>query len=140
MSEENKAALDRANEILNGADVDLVDEVFSEDFVEHNPMPGAGSDREGFRQMVQAMRAAFPDFRTEVHHQVAEGDYVVEHWTSSGTHQSEFFGVPPTGNVVSIEGMDLSRLADGKIVEHWTQMDSLGMMQQLGVIPDEAPA
>ena len=140
MSEENKAVLDRINDVFNGGDMDAVDELLAEDFVEHNPMPGGESDREGFKQMVAGVREAFPDLETERHLQVAEGEYVVERWTSTGTHEGEFMGVAPTGNTVTVEGIDISRLADGRVVEHWTQMDTLGLLQQLDVIPEQTEA
>jgi steroid delta-isomerase-like uncharacterized protein len=141
MSQENRDVLDRLNaEVLNGGNVDVLDELVSEDYVEHNPLPGVSPDREGFKEMVQAIHAAFPDFRTEVLDQIAADDRVVERWTATGTHQGEFLGIEGSGGKLDIEGMDISRLEQGKIVEHWTQMDALTMMQQLGALPQEASA
>jgi len=140
MSEqENRAVLDRINEeCFNQGTVDAVDELFSEDFVEHNPtFPGSDGGRDGFKQMIHTMHSAFPDFRTEVLDQIAAGDRVVERWVSRGTHEGEFLGVPATGKVIEVEGMDISRLEGGRVVEHWTQMDTLGVLQQLGLVPTE---
>jgi steroid delta-isomerase-like uncharacterized protein len=138
MSEQNKAVVDRVNELLDGGDAELVDELFAKDFVEHNAMPGFEPDRDGFKQLVTALHDAFPDFESEVHRQIAEDDVVVEHWTSTGTHEGELMGIPATGNTVTIEGIDILRIADGQVVERWTQMDSLGLLRQLGAIEDEA--
>jgi steroid delta-isomerase-like uncharacterized protein len=141
MAQDNRAVLDRINEeAFRQGNTEVIDELVSDDFVEHNPMPGIEGTREGFKQMVAGLHQAFPDFDTQVQDQIAEGDKVVERWTAGGTHQGEFMGIPATGRHIEIEGMDISRLADGRIVEHWTQMDAMAMMQQLGVIPDQEQA
>ena len=140
MSEGNRAVVDRlTEEVFNQGNVDVIDELVAEDFVEHDPMPGVEPDREGFKQFISTLRSAFPDLRTEVEDQIAEGDRVVERWRSTATHQGEFMGVPATGKRVTIEGMDISRIEAGKIVEHWTKVDILGLMEQLGAIPASAP-
>jgi steroid delta-isomerase-like uncharacterized protein len=140
MSQANRAVLDRLNEeALNGGNADVLDELLTDDFVEHNPMPGTAPDRQGFKELIHSLHTGFPDFHTDVLDQIAEGDRVVERWTVDGTHQGEFMGIPATGRRVHFEGMDISRLQDGRLVEHWTQMDALTMMQQLGAIPDEQP-
>jgi|1185.fasta_scaffold659889_2 steroid delta-isomerase-like uncharacterized protein len=141
MPQDNRAVVGRINEeAFRQGHAEVADECMADDFVEHNPMPGFGADREGFKQMVASLHQAFPDFEIRVEDQVAEGDRVVERWTCTGTHEGEFMGIPATHNKVDIEGMDMSRLENGRIVEHWTQMDSLAMMQQLGVIPSEQEA
>jgi steroid delta-isomerase-like uncharacterized protein len=141
MSQENRAVLDRINEeAFRQGNTGVIDELVAQDFVEHNPMPGFEGNREGFKQMVAGLHQAFPDFDTEVQDQIADGDKVVERWTAGGTHEGEFMGMPATGRRIQIEGMDITRLADGRIVEHWTQMDALAMMQQLGVIPEQEGA
>ena len=138
MSDENKAVVDRITEVFNGGDIEVLDELLAEGFVEHNPLPGADADRDGFKRTVRELREAFPDLETEVDLKVADGDLVANHWTSSGTHEGEFMGAPATGNTVSVEGIDISRVADGRVVEHWGQMDSLALLQQLGAIEAEA--
>ena len=82
------------------------------------------------------MHTAFPDIQMNVEDMIAEADKVVARVSVSGTHQGEFMGIDPTGNRVAITGIDILRIADGKIVEHWGNFDDLGMMQQLGVIPE----
>ncbi len=80
-------------------------------------------------------REAFPDSYFTVEDMVAEGDKVVTRKTFHGTHEGEFIGIPPSGRAVSMGLIDIVRISDGKVVEHWSMGDSLGMMQQLGVIP-----
>jgi steroid delta-isomerase-like uncharacterized protein len=80
-------------------------------------------------------RNAFPDVQLSIEDQVAEGDKVVTRWIGRGTHQGELMGVAPTGNQVRVDGMTISRIEDGKIIEEWEIYDALGMMQQLGAIP-----
>jgi steroid delta-isomerase-like uncharacterized protein len=141
MSQQNRAVLDRINEeAFRQGNTGVIDELVSPDFVEHNPMPGFGGNREGFKQMVAGLHQAFPDFDTQVQDQIADGDKVVERWTAGGTQEGDFMGIPATGKHIEIEGMDISRIEDGKIVEHWTQMDAMAMMQQLGVIPEPQEA
>jgi steroid delta-isomerase-like uncharacterized protein len=141
MSQENRAVLDRINEeAFRQGNTGVIDELVSPDFVEHNPMPGFEGNREGFKHMVAGLHQAFPDFDTQIQDQIADGDKVVERWTATGTQEGDFMGVPATHRRVDIEGMDISRIEDGKIVEHWTQMDAMAMMQQLGVIPEPQEA
>jgi len=70
-----------------------------------------------------------------VHELIAEGDTVVAYWTNTGTHQGEFMGIPPSGRKVTISGIDVHRLRDGKMAEHWHVIEELQMLQQLGVVP-----
>jgi predicted ester cyclase len=84
--------------------------------------------------------SANPYWRSEVHLLVAEGDYVVERFTASGTHRGEFMGAAPTNRTVAMPGINIFRLRDGKIVERWGNLDVLGFLVQLGVIPAPAEA
>ena len=86
------------------------------------------------------LRTAFPDLRIVIEDQVAEGDKVASRYTGSGTHQGELRGFPPTNNRVEVTGTITSRFADGKIVEEWNNIDGLGMMQQLGIVPPLEPS
>src|SRR5436309_2883876 len=106
MSQDNRAVVDRINEeAFRQGRPDVADECMADNFVEHNPMPGFGADREGFKEMVTILHQAFPDFEMTIEDQIAEGDKVVERWTCRGTHEGEFMGIPATHNKVSIEGM-----------------------------------
>jgi predicted ester cyclase len=134
--EENKAVVRRfAEEVGSGKNLELLDELVSTEFVNHNPLPGAGSDFEGLRQAFTILHSAFPDFHGTIEHLVAEGDLVVFHGTNQGTHQGDFLGIAPTGKHVSFSGIVIFRVANGKIVERWAQLDNLSLLQQLGAIP-----
>ena len=95
---------------------------------------------EGAKRNAQMYHAAFSDGRFEVHEQLAEGDCVVTRWTAKGTNDGELMGMSPTGKSVEIDGIGIDRIADGKVVESWGCWDTLGMMQQLGVVPEAQPA
>ncbi len=136
MSEQNKAVTQRFyDEVFNVGNVELVDELFSSDFADHEEFPGISPDRSGVKQWVTAMRTAFPDARMDVKDMIAEGDKVVARTTMSGTQQGEFVGMPATGKSMSVTTVDIVRLVDGKLVEHWGATDTAGMMEQLGHLP-----
>jgi steroid delta-isomerase-like uncharacterized protein len=140
-TEQNKELVTRMiDEIFNRGNVDKADEFLAPDFVEREELPpGLPPGRDGVKQLALMMRGAFPDLRCTIEDAVAEDDKVVVRWTCAGTHSGgEFMGIPPTGKEVSIEVIDIIRIADGKFVEHWGQMDDMALMQQLGAMP--APA
>jgi steroid delta-isomerase-like uncharacterized protein len=138
MSEENKAVVRRFNELVEEywrtGDADAFDEVVAPDFVHH--APGLPPDLEGMKQTLPMFRAAFPDMRLTEEDVIAEGDKVVDRVTVRGTHEGELMGVPPSGNRVEFMETHISRIADGKIVERWSQWDAMGMMQQVGAVPE----
>jgi predicted ester cyclase len=86
------------------------------------------------RQAAAMFRAGFPDWHSDTGILVAEGDLVVEQFTASGTHRGEIFGVPPSDRAVSMPGINIWRLRDGRIVERWGRLDELGLMRQLGLV------
>jgi steroid delta-isomerase-like uncharacterized protein len=106
-----------------------------EDFVELDPLPGQRQGREGLKDVLGGMRAAFPDLHWVAEEMVAEGDTVVTRFTWTGTHRDAFLGVPATGRSVVVKGVVIDQLAGGKMSRSRILMDSLGMMQQLGVSP-----
>ena len=136
-AEENKAVSRRvAEEVFNGGNVDLADELYAPDYVLHDPsLPEDLHGPEGIRQYAAMTLGAFLDIRVAVEDQVAERDKVVSRWTATGTHTGDLMGIPPTGRRVDISGVTINRFSGGKIVEDWYQSDDLGMMQQLGVVP-----
>jgi steroid delta-isomerase-like uncharacterized protein len=136
-TEQNKALVRRLmEEVFNRGNKSLVDELFAPDFVEREELPpGIPPDRESVKQFSTMFGSAFPDFKVTIDDIIAEGDKVVVRSTWSGTHKGEFMGIPPTGKSVSFGVFDTIRIAGGKFVEHWGQMDTMRMMQQLGVIP-----
>jgi steroid delta-isomerase-like uncharacterized protein len=141
-TEQNKALFRRfVDELLNHGNMSLADELLAPDFVEHEELPpGIPQNREGVKHLTTMLRSAFPDFKATIHDIIAEDDKVVVRMTWTGTQKGEFMGIPPTGKSVSFEVLDIVRIAGGKLVEHWGQMDNMRLMQQLGVIPVPAEA
>lgn len=136
MSEESKAVVQRlGEEAFNGGNLEVADELVASDVVDHDPAPGQAPGREGIKQFVATLRAAFPDLRMAVENVVAEGDMVAFSYTISGTHQGEWMGVPPTGRRVEVKAMEMVRIVDGKMVDRWGNTDELGLLQQIGAAP-----
>ena len=135
--EENKAIARRHFEQLwAGGDLAVADEIYSTSAVgRHLGSPDHGGYPEGERQHVLESNTAFPDTSVTVEDQVAEGDRVVTRWTFRGTHTDTYMGVPPSGRQITVSGVHIHRIVDGKIVEVWAYPDALGFLQQLGVIP-----
>ncbi len=121
--------------LFSEGDETAVDEFLSHDFVNHDPPFGASADREGMRAAANAFRAAFPDWHSELHLLIAEDDLVAEVFTASGTHRGEMMGVAPTGQEISLRGINVFRVLDGRISERWGRLDDLGFLQQLGLAP-----
>ena len=135
-AENNKALVRRfVDEVQSGGNIDLIDEICSPGFVNHSAPPRIPANREGIKILTAMFRGAFPDSHFTIEDMVAEGDKVVTRKTFHGTHEGEFMGIPPSGRVVSMGLIDIVRISEGRVVEHWSEGDSLGMMQQLGVIP-----
>jgi predicted ester cyclase len=103
--------------------------------VAHFPGVPGPLDREGFTQLGNVFTSAFPQSQTTIDDEIAEGDKVVSRWTYRAVHRGEFQGIPPAGKQVTMTGLTLLRIAGGKIVEHWVELDQLGLLQQLGVVP-----
>ena len=135
--EQNKALLTRSfEELFNRGNLDVADELFAPDFAEREELPaGLPGGREGVKQLTAMFRRAFPDFHVTIDDIITEGDRVVVRSTWTGTQRGEFMGIPPTGKSICFGVIDIVRIAYGKAVEHWGQLDSMRMMQQLGAIP-----
>jgi steroid delta-isomerase-like uncharacterized protein len=139
--DENKAVVRRfVDEVVNEGRFDVLDDVVHPEFVDHSPDPGQAPGREGLRQALVALRQAFPDFHSSHEQMVAEGDMIAYREISRAIHQGTFHGIAATGRRVEVEEMHFVRIADGKIAEHRALYDTLGMLRQLGVMPDPAPA
>ena len=141
MSVQNKAVAKRFFEAWNARDLDAFDEIVAPDAVTHDSQSPFSDIRgpEGAKRLAEMYHAAYSDSRFEVHEQIAEGDLVVTRWTGKGTHDGELMGMPPTGKWVEVDGVAIDRISGGKIVESWNCFDALGMMQQLGAIPEAQP-
>ena len=137
-AEDNKALVRRfVDEVQSGGNTDLIDEICSPEFVNHSAPPGLPADCEGIKIVTAMFRGAFPDSYFSVEDMIAEGDEVVTRKTFHGTHEGEFMGIPPSGRTVNVSLIDVVRISEGRVVEHWSVGDNLGMMQQLGVIPQQ---
>ena len=136
MSEANKALERREiEEVWNKHNPDAVDEIYAPDLVNHSAPPGMPNDRAGMKALVGMYLGAFPDLKVTIDFLVAEGDKVVNRYTATGTHTGELMGIPATGKRIEMTGIAVVRVAGGKIAELWTESDTMGMMQQLGVVP-----
>ncbi len=141
-TETNKALARRVfDEVINGRNLAIVDELAATDYEEHNPLPGQRTGLDGLKdRYTMVLRAFEPRFTIE--DVIAEGDRVVLRWTSSGKHVGEFMGMPPTDKTYTNSGIEIWRVENGKLAEHWDVVDVFGQLQQLGVIPqpEGAPA
>jgi steroid delta-isomerase-like uncharacterized protein len=132
-SEANKLVIRQFIEAtLNKGDVEAAADYVAEDVIELAPFPGQGPGLSGLKQVLLGMRVAFPDMRWTVEEQIAEADKVLTRFIWTGTHEAEFLGVPAKGRQVSVWGMVIDRLENGKIKDTRILMDTLGLMRQLG--------
>jgi steroid delta-isomerase-like uncharacterized protein len=138
MSTEEAIAVVRRNteEVQGKGNYEVFEELFAKDFVDHTPQPGGFSaDRDGARNLYKALRTAFPDFHAEIHWQISDGDRVTTFKTYHGTHLGEFWGIAPTGKKIQFEAVDVMRVRNGKISDHWGVANLFSLAQQLGLIP-----
>lgn len=134
MSEMNRAVVRRVvEELFDTGNLDIADQVFAPDYVDHSPSELESSGLENIKRFVVGWRVAFPDTRSAVEDMIAEGDRVAVRWTTQATHRGEFLGVPPTGNVVTAHWLGIFRLSNGKIIESWDHYETQGLLRQLGV-------
>jgi steroid delta-isomerase-like uncharacterized protein len=133
--EQNKAVVLRFHEAFDQGDLDAMIQTFDPKAIAHFPGTTEPLNTQSFKQLSAAYLAAFPKGRSTVETAIVEGELVAVRGTYRGTHKAEFMGIPATGKSFEMAWMSLSRVVGGKIVEHWANLDSLGMMQQLGVVP-----
>ena len=136
MLEENKSLVQRFYAEMDAGNVDAMDELVAEDYIDHNPppLPGLPAGREGLKEALKIFWKATPG-RHEIEDQVAEGDKVVTRLTAHGRHEGDLPGpLPATGAELRQTAVAIHRIAAGRIAEHWSDRDDLGLMQQLGVI------
>lgn len=129
-----------ADEIWNQGNLTVVDELFADDFVNHDPNPGGVTDLDGYKKWVREWRAAFPDYHVQVHDLITDGDKVGVRYTVTGTHQGELFGVQASEIQITMKGVSIYRLDHGKIAEVHRSYDLLGVGQQIGYfepLPEE---
>jgi steroid delta-isomerase-like uncharacterized protein len=138
-AEDNKVTMRRLyEEVINTGDHDRAEEFIAPDMYDHDPsLPeNLRHGTEGFKYFFSMAREAFPDLQFTIEDMIAEGEKVVTRFTLRGTQEGEFLGMAPTGKRVEVTGIDITRFSDGKMVEHWANTDDLGMMQQLGAVPE----
>ncbi|MGD2144866.1 MAG: ester cyclase [Anaerolineae bacterium] len=135
---ENKAIFRQIVEKgFNKGNLAIVDELVAANHVNHADNVRGPQE---YKRFITMYRTAFPDLQMTVEDQIAEGDKVVNRWTSRGTHKGVLMGIPPTGKQVTLTGIYVARIVGGKIIEEWGNFDALGMMQQLGVVPSPGQA
>jgi len=134
--ESNKFLLRRLfQEILNGRKLAVIPDLVGKNYHLHNPPPGLPEGIGGFTELVRMYHAGFPDLIITIEELIGERDMALARWTGRSTHKGPFMGIPPTGKAIAITGMTLVRIADRKVVEEWTEMDTVGMLRQMGVVP-----
>lgn len=135
-TELNKQLIRRIGEhVFSTDDLDALDELIAEDYLDHDPglPPGLPSGRAGYKEVMAALRAAFPDLQVTIEDQIAEEDKVVTRYTMRGTHRGDLWGMSATGNRFRIEGINIDRVVDGRFVERWAAWDTGDLLRQLGV-------
>lgn len=136
MSEYNKARIrEFIDRVLTAGEIDATGDYFHSDMVEEVPFPGQGPGLDGLKETLTRIRRAFPDSQWKVEEQIAEDDKVLTRFLWSGTHQGEFLGIPATNRVIRVWGMVIDRFEDRKVKSTRILLDTLSMMQQLGVLP-----
>jgi steroid delta-isomerase-like uncharacterized protein len=110
----------------------------TDDYLAHMSGAPAALDNEGWAGFMAMFTSALPDARIAIDNAVEEGDLVSSRWTITGTHQGNFQGVPATGTRVTMAGVDMSRVVDDKVAEHWAQFDLIAVMVQIGAMPPPA--
>ncbi len=135
-SSENKELVENAwMQSYNEGDMGILDKAVSEDVTVHDAgLPETIEGREALKEVIQELRSAFPDMKTEAIRMVAEDDWVAVHYSFEGTHEGEFMGIEATGERVEGRGMQFDRIEDGHIVESWSEWDTLAFLQQAGAI------
>ena len=130
----NIASQQAFGEAVNTGELAALDQLVAADAVDHDPAPGQGIGPDGFKAIFTDMRTAFPDLHIEVETLVADDDQVAFAYTLTGTHNGPFQGHGATGKTIKVRGVQISKFADGKLVERWGSSDELGIMTQLDLV------
>jgi predicted ester cyclase len=132
---QNKAIVRTYTGLTNARDLEAAFAHFSPGIVDHAVPLGMPPGIAGTRLFFNMLFMAFPDLHATIDDLIAEGDKVVDRMTCEGTHQGFFMGAPPTGKRVKWSFIDINRIVDGKVVEHWAEADTIGLLHQLGLVP-----
>jgi steroid delta-isomerase-like uncharacterized protein len=134
-TKQNKEIVKRYRDIHNTDHLDQLDQIVARDLISHNLMPGLPQGLESGKKVHLSVVASFPDNRTVTDDLIAEGDYVVERWTNTGTFSgAPFMGAPATGKKFKVSGVSIYRIQNGKIVEHWGEFNQMAVLQQIGIM------
>ena len=125
-------------EVMNEGKLEVIDEICSQDFVDHDPLPGTSPDFAGLKDFVTQVRSAFPDLETTAEDILAEGDRLAVRSTIRGTHKGDFMGIPASGKKVEVSNYDFVRFENDQAAEHWGTIDSAALMEQIGATPAAA--
>ncbi len=135
-TEDNKVLAQRwLEEVWNKGDLSLIDELIAPNYVLHDPTRPGLRGRAGIKESIAMFRTAFPDLHFTIEDQVAESEKIVTRYTVQGTQMGPLMGIPATGKQGTITGIDIYRITDGQIEEAWSNWDTLGLLQRIGVIP-----
>ena len=138
-AEENKALVRRFYEQIDKGNIDAMDEMVAEDYIDHNPAPFvSATGLEGLKQSFKVFQKATPGYHI-IEDQIAEGDKVVTRLTSIGKHDGDLPGAPRTGNDMKMTSITIHRIENGKLAEKWSEKDMIALLTQLGVMkpPDK---
>ena len=135
-AETNKALVREFYEEIDKGNIEALDALVAENYIDHNPppFPGLASGREGVKQSFRIFLQATPG-RHQIEDQIAEGDRVVTRLTSYGKHEGDLPGAPRTGNDLKMTSITIHRIANGQLVEKWSEKDVMGFLQQIGLMP-----
>ena len=138
MSVSNKNVVRRLfEEVWNKGNLQVTDELFTPNYTHHDAStPDVGRGPESEQKRATLYRTAFPDIRFTIDDMIAEGETVMARWSCRATHKGDLSGIAPTGKQININGVSIARFTNGKMAEGWVNWDALGLMQQLGVVPD----
>jgi steroid delta-isomerase-like uncharacterized protein len=133
ISDAAKSVVRRNTEEVQGqGKFEVFEQLFADDFVDHTTQPGTTPDKAGVRKLYTYLRQAFPDFHAEIHWQLADGDRVTTFKTYYGTHEGPYLGIAPTHRKIQFETVDVMRVQNGKITDHWGVANLLSLMRQIG--------
>lgn len=121
-------------DFINKKDVSVIDEIIGPNYINHAAPFGISNDANGLKKLLEEFIIAFPDQYIEAKFMFVKDNFVIAYWEITGTHQGEFFGAKPTGNKICMTGIDIERIENNKIVEHWGGEDMMSLLSQIGVI------
>lgn len=120
---------------FNQGNLAVIDELVAPDSMNHHTSWGMPANRLGFKQWIAMLRTAFPDLQCSIEDEIIQGDKIAAHWTMRGTHKGLFLGNSPTNKPILVQGLIYARIENNQIIENWTMIDQMSVLQQLGLVP-----